>query len=232
MDKTSGNTKIKDAVTLHAEAQDMDDGEWIIYDVNCSETFSTWLEKYSPSKVYSDDGIGWIAVEGHTRRDHKKEHVALLDELLEAWDTLKESGRPIKLQTISDLAKTYFVTTGKWLFYVESGAKVDYLWRLVATGVVEGQLPSISAKVSPYKENTDGKHVICIYNNDFTNEEDVYLLESAIRKIGIKCKMYYKPDVFTLIGVYSRNEWGLRPSIYQSTFEITSRQSTISKSSQ
>lgn len=155
--------------------------------------------------------------------------VALLDELLEAWDTMKTSGRPINLKTISDLAKTYFVTSGKWLFFVETGAKVDSLWRLVAKGIVEGQLPARSAKVSPFNTQKDGKHVICVYNDDFTNQEEVNLLEGAIRKIGIKCPMVYKPDVYTYLGVYRRNKWHLCPSIYKSVYEITSKQSKIIK---
>ena len=32
--------------------------------------------------------------------------------------------------------------------------------------------------------------------------------------------MSYKPDVYSAVGVYRNNEWGLRPALYTSTFSI------------
>ena len=138
----------------------------------------------------------------------------------ESWEQLKSSRRPINLHTITDIAKAHGINKGKWLFYTSTGLKVDHLWSLIAQGVVEGQC-GISATVSPYNPYDEaGSHVIGVYNSDFTDYEQVMDLEQAIRMLGIKCQMMYKPIIYSKLGIYSNNEWGLQPSIYKSVYDI------------
>ncbi|XP_069172675.1 UPF0696 protein C11orf68 homolog [Procambarus clarkii] len=213
----------KDANTLAAEAQEQDEGEWITYDAKCSsQSLTAWLKEWAPSKTPAD-GVGWLCVRGYNVDDSEIPE-AEVDELLVAWEDLKESGKPIDLPTIRELAKKYHVTSGKWLLHVDTGVKGDYFWKLVTRGIVDGQLPSNFAKISP---NKGPKHVICIYNKDFTNEEQVCSLEKGLRSIGIKSQLSYKPDVYTHIGIYRKNKWKLRPTIYKSDYKITTNQSKI-----
>lgn len=152
--------------------------------------------------------------------------------LQESWEQLQQSGRPINYQTITQLAKAHDVTSGKWFMHVDSGGKVDHLWRLVAYGVMEGKLGQC-AKVSPFDDiGGHVKHVICIYNDTFTDAEEVFQLENAIRHAcGIKCQMKYKPDVYTYLGVYRNNKWGLRPSVYESVYDISTGTSHVTTNS-
>uniref|UniRef100_A0A8C4NJE7 Chromosome 11 open reading frame 68 n=1 Tax=Eptatretus burgeri TaxID=7764 RepID=A0A8C4NJE7_EPTBU len=95
---------------------------------------------------------------------------------------------------------------------------VDHAWTCISRAVVDGSL--YFAKVSPFVKGSNQKHVICVYSRDFTNEEDVFALDGAIRAAGIKCPMLYKPDVYTYLGIYRNNPWGLCPTIYESKFEL------------
>lgn len=79
-----------------------------------------------------------------------------------------------------------------------------------------------SAKVSPRDPSSNSRHVICVYNQNFTDEEQVVRLDSAIRAAGVKCVLYYKPDVYTYLGIYRNNRWKLCPTIYESMFDLES----------
>ena len=60
------------------------------------------------------------------------------------------------------------------------------------------------------------KYVICVYTEDFDNEEEVWAVEKSLRKLGITDVLHYKPNIYTTLGIYLGNEWGIRPTIYLS----------------
>ena len=90
--------------------------------------------------------------------------------------------------------------------------------------MVSGQC-GFSAKVSThetsYKDRRhrgEGRdpHVICVYNRrDFSDQDAIFELEDSIRRVGVKCRMTYKPDAFTHLGIYRDNKWKVR-AIYLS----------------
>ncbi len=55
------------------------------------------------------------------------------------------------------------------------------------------------------KKYSDNEFVICVYTEDYRNKADVKSVLNEIRKIGIKGKLYYKPDIMTVKGVYYSN---------------------------
>ncbi|KAL3874102.1 hypothetical protein ACJMK2_037163 [Sinanodonta woodiana] len=209
-------------------AADMDACYMIVYECdNMEESLEEWLEENAPSQLNRSSGVGWICITRFSD-SHKREFDVM--GLQHAWESLKSSGRSINRHVIMELAKNYNVLAGKWLIQVQSGFKVDQLWSFVCRGIMTHILPSDSAKVSPVSTTESGeadRHVICIYNNDFTNEDEVYELEAGLRRIGIKCPLHYKPDVYTYLGVYRNNEWGLRPTIYESMYDITKGVSVV-----
>jgi hypothetical protein len=150
-----------------------------------------------------------------------------VDGLQQAWENLKSSENYLCKENIFELAKTFRVTDGKWIFSAPTGEEADYLWSLVAKGIANGSTLASEAKIS-VKQNSDAfEHVVCIYNNNFLNKEQVYESERTIRSLGIKCPMHYKPDVFTCLGVYENNQWNLAPSIYTSNFDDITNQFII-----
>ncbi|XP_016300195.1 UPF0696 protein C11orf68 homolog, partial [Sinocyclocheilus anshuiensis] len=79
-----------------------------------------------------------------------------------------------------------------------------------------------SAKVSPRDPRSDSRHVICVYNQNFTEEEQVMRLDAVIHAAGVKCVLYYKPDVYSYLGIYRNNRWKICPTIYESMFDLES----------
>lgn len=94
--------------------------------------------------------------------------------------------------------------SGKWLVYVKRD-NVDEVWQEIKEAVEDGAL-GIAAKVSTAlpsplstKSNT---HVICVYTDDWTDEEDVMRVREELRKLGIVSNIPYKADIDTLEGKY------------------------------
>lgn len=208
--------------TYAAEAMAADMDPWIIFDSRRTPRaeFDSWLESNMPSKVSrfgdEDDGrspVGWIAVLGpdHCPSDGD------VDGLQDSWDELLASGRAVTHQTVKELALNHGVLSGKWLMMLDTGFKVDHAWECVARATADGRIKT--CKVSPYDPG-NGKHVICVYNENFTEEDQVVRLDAAIRATGVKCSLSYKPDVYTYLGIYRNNRWKLSPTIYESKFDL------------
>ena len=51
--------------------------------------------------------------------------------------------------------------------------------------------------------------------------------ESELRSAGVLGDLYYKPDVFSHLGIYRNNVWGFRPSIYMSRMARNEKKSKI-----
>lgn len=209
-----------EAHAAEALAADMD--PWIVFDSRKTprSEFDAWLENNRPSRVHrysSEEGVGnvgWISVIG-TNRCHSSGDV---EGLQESWEKLLDSGRPVTFQTVRELALNHSVLSGKWLMHLEAGFKLDHAWESVARAALDGKIDS--AKVSPYNPRGSARQVICVYNENFTDESEVVRLDSIIRSTGVKCPLNYKPDVYTYLGIYRNNCWKLCPTIYESKFDL------------
>ncbi|KAL4613035.1 hypothetical protein GN956_G23329 [Arapaima gigas] len=210
-----------DKYAAEAMAADMD--PWIEFDARKTPRaeFESWLKSNRPSQVmrYGDNEgrpspVGWIVVQGP---DHFPSTGDVIG-LQESWERLLASGRAVDFHTVKELALNHGVLTGKWLMHLDTGFKVDHAWECIARATVEGKISA--AKVSPRGPEPDGKHVICIYNQTFTNEEQVMRLDAVIRAAGVKCPLFYKPDVYSYLGIYRNNRWKLCPTIYESKFDL------------
>lgn len=105
-------------------------------------------------------------------------------------------------------------------FFLYSPA-IDNVWKRVAKAVVSGKL-GFAAKVNAH-DPEDNTHVICVYTEDFTNEEHVRKVEESLRKEGVKGRMTYKPGIYTTLGIYRDNPWRLRPTVYSSHHQLKTR---------
>ncbi|XP_015227152.1 UPF0696 protein C11orf68 homolog [Cyprinodon tularosa] len=210
-----------DSYAAEALAADMD--PWIVFDARRTprSEFDGWLESNRPSQVHrfgnEQSGlgpVGWISILGPNHTPDPEDVTGLQ----ESWEKLLASSRPVTFQTVKELALNHRVLSGKWLMYLDTGFKVDHAWECVARATLDGRIRS--AKVSPYDPNGDPRHVICVYNQDFTDEGEVVGLDSFIRASGVKCQLSYKPDVYTYLGIYRNNRWKLCPTIYESKFDL------------
>ena len=94
--------------------------------------------------------------------------------------------------------------TGKWMVFLSS-SQADALWPVVKNAIKSGCLASIAtaAKISLPNPSKLNSHVLIIYTFDYNDKKTVADCLSAIRRLGILVKLYYKTDDQTHSGIYS-----------------------------
>ncbi|KAJ7357822.1 hypothetical protein OS493_022632 [Desmophyllum pertusum] len=187
----------------------MEDGEWIVFEGDV--TIDDFVKRNRPSLI-ENSHHPWVKVVNPQRlpcRIPKEDRHSLLEE----WETVKRNPGRITADFVRDLAEKYAYKSGKWLIYSER-ARIDAIWKSVATAVVSGRLGT-AAKVST-RDPEESTHVICVYTEDFTDEEEVRAVEKGLKEVGVTAQMLYKPDIYTTLGIYRNNPWRLKPTIYTS----------------
>jgi len=207
-----------------------------------------WLRHHKPTVIKRSDKVGYIAVLSKrctslteskftmTTEDLELKHSDLIDD----WDRLtNDPSAKITYETIMHLARKHGVLGGKWLFTVEAGREdVDSMWMFLASAMAceENPLPCLAVKITPTNDIEDPEnpkrghrrsHMISIYTEDFTNEDNVFQVEKQLRAIPIKKEITYKPDMFTALGIYRNNKYHLKPVIYHSVWHTMSSTSVI-----
>ncbi|PWI72545.1 hypothetical protein PCL_11168 [Purpureocillium lilacinum] len=111
------------------------------------------------------------------------------------------------------LAHAGKVRTGK--------VKVNETWAILAHATANNEL-GIAAKVAPRPQSDDPRRdrLICVYTADFHDKADVGRVLQRLRELRlVESKgrvLYYKPDIYTYVGIAHGNPWGLAASIYSS----------------
>ena len=109
----------------------------------------------------------------------------------------------------------YDLHNNSYCYLLLNRSEIDATWTAIAKAVVSGTLGFFSKVFKPPDEK-DTNYVICVYTEDFTKKRDVWVAEKRLRELGITETLRYKPDVYTTLGIYPGNEWGIRPTIYES----------------
>ncbi len=104
-----------------------------------------------------------------------------------------------------------------WLWQPQ-GEEADAAWAAVARAVVlEGLAPQAKvSSVDPAKPD----HALLIYTDNYLDLADVERVRDRLRRLLPQLRgrrLLYKPDVYTYLGIYSKNEWNLRPTVYSAT---------------
>ena len=60
----------------------------------------------------------------------------------------------------------------------------------------------------------DSEHVISILHTNMMDVEEIRIIEKQLRSLSIRSEMFYKPNIFSTLGIYRNNMYKLRPSIY------------------
>jgi hypothetical protein len=119
-----------------------------------------------------------------------------------------------KAEAIDGFAKETGLLTGKWLVY-DKIAKIDGVWKSLVTVHLKGEL-GVSAKVAT-KLQTPGPnqgHLVCIYTGNYLDLKDVHRVRNKLKEMGFEKPLYYKPDIYTYLGIYSKTFPGLKASRY------------------
>ncbi|KAH7619208.1 hypothetical protein Ndes2526B_g06161 [Nannochloris sp. 'desiccata'] len=145
-----------------------------------------------------------------------------IDAALEDWEKIISKRKPTK-DDIGTIAKRHKILPGKWLLFPKTPEEADTAWASIVNAAALGKLTGCTqVKISPTNPNERG-YVICAYTDDYLNEKEVTAAAEALRvalwgnSTFRDCRLLYKADVYTYLGIYSKNEWGLKPTIYSST---------------
>ncbi|KAG2496399.1 hypothetical protein HYH03_005626 [Edaphochlamys debaryana] len=102
-------------------------------------------------------------------------------------------------------------TSGKWLVQCPE-ASVDEAWASIAAAVEDGQLGS-AAKVAT--QALHGGHTACIYMERFDDIEGVRQVYETLKGLGLgPGPNSFKLDLWTVLGIYKGNAWGLPVSVF------------------
>lgn len=127
-------------------------------------------------------------------------------------------------QNIFDVAKETGVTSGKWMLF-PSVNNVDSIWKTVATAMDEGKLGD-AAKVATDNGSGDDR-LICVYTRDFSDKDDVKRGLKTLVETGLVDEesrpIYYKCDAYTYLDIKSKNEYGLKASLFSSRDILSGR---------
>lgn len=99
--------------------------------------------------------------------------------------------------------------------------QVDETWAKVCHAVDADRLGTTAKVATASDGGYFSSRLICIYTEDFTDLHDVRRVLREMVKLGLVNKdsprgINYKCDAWTYLGIYSKNEYGLKPSVYSS----------------
>ncbi|KAF9463752.1 hypothetical protein BDZ94DRAFT_587747 [Collybia nuda] len=168
------------------------------------EQLEAFLRRWPPSRT-PIDYCGWIVAD----RGKSQRYTPNFNGLKSAFQSLIASEN-VSVSEIDRIAIENRVLPGKWMLYSDS-KRIDELWGKVVK-MVCSDLKKGTTKVSPKQEGDS--HVICVYVEDYTNMAEVDAMREALRAAGVFWRIGFKPDVYTHLGIYARNQWNIRPSRY------------------
>jgi len=190
------------------------------------EDLNKFLDILKPSKISCEDAA-WLHcsllknLHYTSRADEQRIQEALVE-----WDELIEVKTPVS-DDVDFIARKYKLMGGKWMIF-PSRTESDTVWmRLCHVLIVEKSLGGCSEiKISTASKANDNRHVLIAYTDDYSDRQDAFRVASEIcRHLQSLCikmtdgRMLYKPDIHTHLGIYAKNPYNLKPTIYTKDVE-------------
>lgn len=193
------------------------DGHWIYIADPCSK-----------SRPTNEDRAGFMRRGQEILQGFESKKTGIEASMVgKAKSTIDRKLTPLRKQAEADLyaaAKEKGYTSGKWMLFPMAD-DVNRIWSLVATATADGELGHAAKVATDDGSGNVRPRLICVYTEDFSDKEDVRRVLDKLVDIGlVKSKgsmgeergIYYKADAFTDMGIDSKNEWGLKASLFSS----------------
>lgn len=138
-----------------------------------------------------------------------------VDKALEDWEKLIAKQRPTPAD-VDAIARKRGLLQGKWLCFPRT-SEVDAAWRAAAGAAMQGTLPCCQIKISSVAPKDD-RHVMMCYTTNYQDSEQVMAAARAlcgVLPVMHDQRLLYKPDIYSYLGIYSGNEYGLKPTVHQ-----------------
>jgi len=217
--KPNPNALIRDSTNLQ-------EAKPVIFDLSSGRSkmeLNDWFKNAAPSKLRRSDGVGWIYILSESITDEDKRHLFESYEgvvaLRQEWSKIHDDPSiQVTFETFKDLAVKHDCKLGKWIL---SSGLIDDIWQNLALAFAYDKFPkgTIALKVSPVDEfepSGSNNHMLYVINRDMTDETEIIGVERAIRNVSIRADLQYKPNIYTELGIYRSNRFGIRPTIYRS----------------
>jgi len=211
---------------LIRDSTNLQEAKPIIFDLSSGRSkmeLNDWFKDTAPSKLRRSDGVGWIYIlaENITEKDKRDlfETYEGVVALRQEWSKIHDDPSiQVTFETFKDLAQKHDCKLGKWILH--SGL-IDDIWQNLALAFAYDRFPkgTIALKVSPVDENEpsgSNNHAIQVINRDMTDENEIIGVERTIRNVSIRSDLQYKPNIYTELGIYRNNRFGIRPTVYKS----------------
>ncbi|KAF8914866.1 translation initiation factor eIF 4e-like domain-containing protein [Mucidula mucida] len=163
---------------------------------------SAFCTRWPPSRTPSTY-CEWISIDRGTTLCA---YPSQIESLQAAFRSVASNGN-VSVDSLDQLACDHRILSGKWLIFTNP-YRVDALWESVVKLVCLHR-KSGCAKVTPNKGI--GSYLICVYVEDYTSEDTMSLRED-LRRIGVTWGIGFKMDAYTHLGIYAKNEFGIRPN--------------------
>ena len=179
------------------------------------------MPKSSDTPPSTNDKLNWIyaAPKGEpVIRVRRREFTLMLkldnEEIVFVEQTgagITEKRFPLSEESLDWGAQNYEIMSGKWLIFRQRD-QIDDIWTMIEKETRKEEL-GIASKVSTLLQGKV-RHVICVYTNNYLDKGDVFRVRENLRELGIDESLYYKPDIYTKLGIYSGTT-KLRPWRYK-----------------
>lgn len=122
------------------------------------------------------------------------------------------------IDAITKNPKNLKILAGKWMIYVDR-KDADDVWKQLSHHIESGRLPC-RAKISTARENAylidkpKSRHLICVYTPNFLWRENVRKVRLLLKDCGFRSKLYYRPDIITVLEMGHVNGTRFKPSIF------------------
>lgn len=186
------------------------------------ETIDDFLSDVKPSTTYSTYGP-WIHVHTDPQPPAPKlthHHMNAYHDLLTACEAQCAAGKPrekaqFKKECREELIRTAIANNdvgGKWIIF-PFAKRVDDVWKAIAKATWGGQLTHHAKVATTSTTHPQALYPICIYTPDFRDRttlgrvlkklQDMGLVKRSKEDADIKrMDAFFKPDVFTRLGMY------------------------------
>ncbi|KAL4879614.1 hypothetical protein BJY04DRAFT_219955 [Aspergillus karnatakaensis] len=125
---------------------------------------------------------------------------------------------------IFELARETNCVSGKWMFFITAD-RVDSYWSAIADATMNGHL-GIAAKVAT-DDGEDRARLIAVYTRDYQDTDDVKRVLRKLVELNLVKKsekpVYYKADALTYLNIMSKNNYGMRATLYSSADVLTGK---------
>lgn len=152
-------------------------------------------------KFNPDEAINFLRKKGYedpSFRLDSKQRMVLTD---------GNTGKPLEMNEtlIDEIAEKMGLLSGKWLIFIQR-EYADELWNRIEELANEDKIwgAKISTLMHPWASR--GKHVVCVYTKNYLDKQDVMRAREILKEIGVESRLSYKPDIYTLLGIYSDNK--------------------------